>query len=89
MALGAERAQVLTIVLRKGLILTTVGIAIGLVGAAAGTRWLQGMLFGLTPLDTGTFLAVAMIFGFVATVASYLPARRATRVDPVVALRSE
>jgi len=89
MALGAERAQVLAIVLRKGLILTTVGLAIGLVGAAAGTRLLQGMLFGLTPLDTGTFLAVAMIFGLVAIVASYLPARRATRVDPVVALRSE
>jgi predicted permease len=89
MALGAQRTQVLANVLRKGLILSAVGIALGLVGAAAGTRLLQGLLFGLTPLDTRTFLVVSLMFGFVATLASYLPARRATRVDPMVALRSE
>lgn len=89
MALGAQRGQVLALVLRRGLILTIVGIALGLIGAAAGTRLLDRMLFGITPLDPKTFLAVAVIFGLVTTLASYLPARRATRLDPLVALRSE
>ena len=89
MALGAQRTQVLALVLRRGLILTAVGIAVGLVGAAASTRLLEGMLFGITPLDPNTFVAVSALFGLVATAASYLPARRATRVDPMVALRSE
>jgi ABC-type antimicrobial peptide transport system permease subunit len=89
MALGAQRTQVLALVLRHGLILTTIGIAAGLAGAAAGTRLLEGMLFGITRLDPLTFGAVSLVFGLVATVASYLPARRATTVDPMVALRSE
>jgi putative ABC transport system permease protein len=89
MALGAQRAQVLALVLRKGLILTTVGIALGLAGAVAATRVLQGMLFGVTPLDPATFVAVSLLFGLVAAVASYVPARRATHVDPMVALRNE
>jgi ABC-type antimicrobial peptide transport system permease subunit len=89
MALGAQRAQVLALVLRHGLILTAIGIAAGLAGAAAGTRLLDGMLFGITRLDPLTFGAVSLVFGLVATVASYLPARRATAVDPMVALRSE
>jgi ABC-type antimicrobial peptide transport system permease subunit len=80
---------VLALVLRHGLILTAIGIAVGLAGAAAGTRLLQGMLFGITPLDPLTFAAVSLLFGLVAAVASYLPARRATTVDPMVALRSE
>jgi putative ABC transport system permease protein len=89
MALGAQRAQVLALVLRKGVVLTATGIAIGLVGAAAGSRVLQGMLFGITPLDLTTFGAVSLLLGVVATFASYLPARRATRVDPMLALRTE
>jgi putative ABC transport system permease protein len=89
MALGAQRAQVLALVLRKGMILTTIGVAVGLAGAAAGTRLLQGMLFGVTPLDPATYVAVAAMFTLVATVASYVPARRATTVDPMVALRAE
>lgn len=89
MALGAQRAQVLSLVLRKGVILTTIGIGLGLVGAAVATRLLQGMLFGITPLDPRTFIAVSLMFGLVATLASYVPARRATKVDPMVALRSE
>ena len=89
MALGAQRVQVLALVLRSGAFLTIAGIALGLAGAAAGTRLLQGMLFGITPLDPQTFVAVSVLFGAVATLASYLPARRATRVDPMVALRSE
>ncbi len=89
MALGAQRAQVLTLVLRKGLLLTAIGIVLGLAGAAVGTRVLEGMLFGITPLDTPTFVAVSIVFGVVALVASYVPARRATRVNPMVALRNE
>jgi putative ABC transport system permease protein len=89
MALGAQRVQVLALVLRSGAVLTVAGIALGLAGAAAGARLLQGMLFGITPLDPQTFIAVSLLFGLVATIASYLPARRATHVDPMVALRSE
>ena len=54
-----------------------------------GSRFLQGMLFGITPLDPKTFMAVSLMFGLVATFASYVPARRATKVDPMVALRTE
>ena len=89
MALGAERLQVLTLILRRGLLLTTIGIAAGLAGAIAGARYLQSMLFGIEPRDPGTFIAVAAGFAFVAVMASYLPARRATKVDPMVALRVE
>jgi predicted permease len=89
MALGAQRGRVLALVLRQGVILVTIGITLGLAGAAAGTRLLEGMLFGITPLDPKTFVAVSLVFGLVATLASYLPASRATRVDPMVALRHE
>jgi putative ABC transport system permease protein len=89
MALGAQRARVLALVLREGLILTAIGITIGLIGATAVTRVLQGMLFGITPLDPTTFVAVGLILLFVTMLASYVPARRATRVNPLVALRSE
>jgi ABC-type antimicrobial peptide transport system permease subunit len=77
------------LVLRGGALLATLGIALGLAGAAAMTRWLQSMLFGVAPLDPATFAAVSLAFGAVAALASYLPARRATNVDPMVALRSE
>ncbi len=89
MALGAQRAQVLGLVMRRGLALTTAGIVLGLAGAAAGTRLLEGMLFGITPLDPATFIAVSSVFAMVAMCASYVPARRATAVNPVVALRTE
>ena len=89
MALGAQRAQVLGLVIRRGLALTTAGIVLGLAGAAAGTRLLEGMLFGITPLDPATFIAVSSVFAIVAMCASYVPARRATTVNPVVALRTE
>lgn len=89
LALGARRAQVLRLVLRKGLLLTAIGVSLGLAGAAAGTRVLQGLLFGITPLDPTTFVAVSVVFGLVAMVACYVPARRATKVDPMVALRAE
>ena len=75
--------------LRNGLGLTIVGLALGLAGAAAGTRVLQRMLFGVTPLDPLTFVAVGLLFGVVALFASYLPARRATRIDPMIAIRMD
>jgi putative ABC transport system permease protein len=89
MALGAQRAQVLALMLRQGLILTAIGVALGILGAAAGTRLLEGMLFGITPLDLRTFVAVSFVFSLVALLASYVPARRATKVNPMVALRNE
>jgi ABC-type antimicrobial peptide transport system permease subunit len=76
-------------VLGQGTALTVVGIAVGLLLAAGLTRYLQGLLFGLTPLDPGAFAAAAVLFGAAAAVAAYVPARRATRIDPVAALRSE
>ena len=76
-------------VLGKGLRLTLYGIALGRAGAAAASRVLEGLLFGVAPLDAATFAGVAASFTVVAALASYLPARRATRVDPVVSLRSE
>ena len=88
-ALGAGRAQVLALVLRQGATLAAGGIALGLAGAAVVTRVLRGMLFGVTALDPQTFVAVSVIFALVALVASYIPARRATRVDPMVALRAD
>ena len=89
MALGAQRAQVVALVLRQTTMLTAVGVAAGMAGAAALSRYLESLLFGLTPLDLTTFVVVVVMFVGVATLASYVPARRATRVDPLVALRSE
>ncbi len=87
MALGAERGQVMALVMRRGVALGAIGITVGLVGAFAGARYLQSMLFGIEPRDPATFIAVAAMFAVVTTAAAYLPARRATRVDPIVALR--
>jgi putative ABC transport system permease protein len=89
MALGAQRSDVVTLVLRRSLVVTAIGITAGLAGAAAVTRYLQGMLFGLTPLDPATFVGVALLLAAVAAVAAYVPARRAAGVDPNVALRCE
>jgi putative ABC transport system permease protein len=89
MALGAGRRQVLALVLGRGLLFAAIGIALGLADAAAGTRYLQSMLYGITPLDARTFALVALAFAAVAAFASYVPARRATQVDPMVALRVE
>jgi putative ABC transport system permease protein len=89
MALGAGRAQMLAMVMRRGFMLAAVGIATGMIGAFAGARYLESMLFGIEARDPATFAAVATMFAVVAMTAAYLPARRATRVDPVVALREE
>ena len=89
MALGASRSDVLRMVLREGSQLAGVGILAGLCGAAVVTRVLQNMLFGVKPRDPLTFAAVSILLGAVALLASFIPAQRATKVDPVVALRYE
>jgi predicted permease len=89
MALGARRSDVLRLVLGRSLMMTALGLAAGLAGAAAVTRYLEGMLFGVTPLDPTTFVSVAMLFAVVTTIGAFVPARRATTIDPVVALRCE
>ncbi len=89
MAMGAQRADVLWMVLGRGLRLTALGIAIGLVLSAASTRMLRSLLYGMSPLDPVAFAAAALGWTAVAMLASYLPARRATRVDPTAALRWE
>jgi predicted permease len=88
-ALGAEHRQVIGLVLGRGLALTAVGVSLGLIGAAAGAKSIQSLLFGVEPLDVRTFASVGVAFALVALFASYLPARRATKVDPMVALRVE
>ncbi|HKE83349.1 MAG TPA: ABC transporter permease [Vicinamibacterales bacterium] len=88
-ALGARRGQVMTLILHQAAVLAAIGIVAGVIGAAALSRSLEGLLFGLTPLDPATFVAVIGAFAAVAALASYVPARRATRIEPQVALRAE
>jgi putative ABC transport system permease protein len=88
-ALGAQRGDVFRIVVGQGLVLALVGIALGAVGAFALTRLISGLLFGVSPTDGPTFVMVSLIVTVVAFLACYLPARRATKVDPLVALRYE
>jgi putative ABC transport system permease protein len=89
MALGAPHGQVIRIVLSQSLALIGIGGVMGILAAAAITRYLAGMLFGLTPLDPPTFVAAALTLAVVALLASYVPARRAANVDPLVALRRD
>ncbi len=89
MALGAQRWHVQALVLREGMILTATGIAVGLGVALALTRLLRQRLFEITPTDPVTFVSTALLLGVVALLACYFPARRAARIDPMVALRHE
>ena len=88
-ALGADRGDVLRIVLGEAAWLAACGVGLGVAGALGATRLIQTLLFGVTPTDALTFAAIAMLLTATALVASYIPARRATRVDPMVALRYE
>ncbi|HEU4691659.1 MAG TPA: ABC transporter permease, partial [Vicinamibacterales bacterium] len=88
-ALGARRAQVIGLVVKQSAVLTVVGIVIGLAGAAMLSHYLEALLFGVSPLDPMTFAAAAALFALAALAAAYGPARRATAVDPLVALRAE
>jgi predicted permease len=88
-AIGAEPRRLVANVMRRGLGMTAVGVVIGLAGAMAGARTLESLLFGVTTADAPTFAAVTLLFVLIATAACFVPARRATRIDPVVALRAE
>ena len=88
-ALGARRVDVTRSMLGQSAVFIGLGIALGLVGSAAATPWLRGLLFGLGPLDAPTFVAVTIALAGIAALASYLPARRAARADPLSAIRCE
>jgi len=89
MALGAKRTDVLRMVVRQGMTMTLIGLALGLVGVIALSRVMVGLLYGVSPTDPLTFTGVSIVLLVVALLACLIPARRATRVDPIVALRGE
>jgi putative ABC transport system permease protein len=89
MALGARSGNVLRLVLGQVVVLLMLGIAVGVAGALALSRTLSGMLYGMSATDPGTYLGIAAFLAAVALLASYLPARRASRVDPIIAMRAE
>ena len=88
-ALGAQRSDVLRLVVRQGVTLALVGVAVGVIGAFGITRVIASLLYNVTPGDPVSFIGVALFLTVIAFVASYLPARRATTVDPIVALSNE
>jgi predicted permease len=88
-ALGADTSRVLRLVLRQGVTLAAIGVAIGIVFAAIASQFLESLLYGIPPLDPLTFAGACVLFALVTITASYVPARRAARVDPVTALRTE
>ena len=89
MALGASARDVQTRIVMQTLGLSAIGMTIGVVGSLALTRSLSGLLFGITATDPATFAAMLLVLGIVAGLAGYVPARRASRIDPLVALRTE
>jgi putative ABC transport system permease protein len=89
LALGAQRGEILGMVLRQGIYLAAAGAGVGLVGALILSHLMAGLLFGVSPTDLPTFAGVTLVLTAVALAASYLPARRATRLDPITALHSE
>jgi ABC-type antimicrobial peptide transport system permease subunit len=89
MVFGAPRASILNLVVGEGLRLSAVGILIGLVGALTITRVMASLLVGVTPTDPVTFAAIVALFGIIAATASWIPARRASRLDPMSAIREE
>jgi putative ABC transport system permease protein len=88
-ALGAQASDVMKLVLKQGAMLTLLGIALGLVGALGLTRLMTALLFGVRANDPLTFAVISLLLTVVALLACYIPARRATKVDPMIALRSE
>jgi putative ABC transport system permease protein len=89
MAIGAQRGDVLRLVVGGGMKLALVGVAIGILGALALARFVETMLYAVTPFDPASYAATAAVLLAVAALACYVPARRAMRVDPIVALRAE
>lgn len=88
-ALGAQRRKVEWLILREALALALIGVGVGLVAAILATRVTSQLLFGLKPTDPLSFVAATLVLLAVATVAGYVPARRAARIDPLIALRRE
>ena len=88
-ALGAKRREVLALVLGRSAFITMTGVVLGCAAASVVTRYLEGLLFGLSPVDPATFVGVGLLFGTVAAIATIVPARRALSVDPLVALRHD
>jgi putative ABC transport system permease protein len=89
MALGAQRGDILALVVSQGMFLVLSGLAVGVAGASALTRFLSSILHGISPTDLPTFIGVAVLLALVALIACYLPGRRATKIDPMEALRYE
>jgi ABC-type antimicrobial peptide transport system permease subunit len=89
MALGANRFSVVRLIVRQGMRLTLIGMAIGLALAFAATRLLAGLLYGIKPADPATFAGVSVLLAAVALLSCYIPARRAASTDPTNALRAE
>jgi ABC-type antimicrobial peptide transport system permease subunit len=89
LALGATRLNILTLIVRQGMSLALAGVAFGLAGAYAFARMMQSLLFGISSTDTLTFTAIPLLLSAVALLASYIPARRAARIDPMISLRCE
>jgi len=87
--LGASRGEIVGLVVGQGMRLAAIGMAGGLVAALALTRFMAGLLYGVRPADPVTLTAVMLLLGGIALFACYLPARRATAIDPVIALRCE
>ena len=89
MALGAQKRDVSMMVVREGMTLLSLGAVFGLVGALTLTRLMSTLLYGVSAIDPPIFTAVSLLLGFTALIASYLAARRATQVDPMIAIRAE
>ena len=89
MALGGQREDILRLILGQGTKVALIGVAIGIAAALGLSRFLSSLLYGVKPTDPATFIATALLLSLVAFAASYIPARHATRVDPIVALRYE
>jgi ABC-type antimicrobial peptide transport system permease subunit len=89
MALGARGTEIVRGIVREGALLAAAGVALGVLGALGAARMMRGVLYGVAPVDPAAFLFIPLLLAAVALVASWLPARRAARVDPMIALRSE
>ena len=89
MALGADRQNIFRLVITRGMQFVLAGLALGIGGALAATRLIAGLLFGVTAYDPATIAAIAILLALVAFAACWIPARRAMRVDPMIALRYE